>query len=100
MDTPRLFKIVLSPLQAYQFTELLDQAKTETGFEGLLCTVARHFDSASGGSIVELQTTKLSPSAIRKIQKIIAEEQGKKVVEVAGPVTAASQGSSEDEPEE
>jgi hypothetical protein len=45
-----------------------------------------------------LQAARFSSSAIRKIQKIIAEEQDKKVVEAACPVTAASQGSPEDEP--
>jgi hypothetical protein len=45
-----------------------------------------------------LQAARLSASAIRAIQKIIRQEQAKKAIEATDPVTAASQGSSEDEP--
>ena len=69
-----VFRVVLSELQAHQFKELLDQSKAETGVEGILCTVSRSYDSASGGSIMELQVARLSCGATQKIQKIIAEE--------------------------
>src|SRR5262249_51153974 len=69
-----VFRVILSALQAQQFKGLLDESRERTGTEGLLCTVARCYDSASGGSIVELQAARLSRGAIRKIQKIIAEE--------------------------
>jgi hypothetical protein len=69
-----VFNVILSQLQATQFKELLDESQQRTGIEGILCTVARCYDSASGGSIVELQAARLSRGAIRKIQKIIAED--------------------------
>jgi hypothetical protein len=69
-----IFRVILSELQAYQFRELLDRSRGDTGTEGILCTVARCYDSASGGSIVELQAARLSRGAIRKIEKIIEDE--------------------------
>ena len=75
-STNGVFRIVLSALQTHQFQKLLDQSKAKTGVEGILCTVTRCYDSASGGSILELQAVRLSRSATAKIQKIISEELG------------------------
>lgn len=77
MTTPAssVFRVVLSELQAHQFRGLLDQTRAETGIEGILCTIARAYNSASGGSIVELQATRLSSAGIRKIRRLIADEQ-------------------------
>jgi hypothetical protein len=69
-----VFRIILSPLQAQQFQELLNRSRAKTGVEGILCTVARCYVSASGGSIVELQAARLSRGAMRKIQKIFEDE--------------------------
>jgi hypothetical protein len=68
------FRIILFPLQAHQFKEALDESRDRTGVEGLLCTVSRHFDSASGGTVLELQAAKLSQVATRKIQQILRSE--------------------------
>lgn len=74
MSATSVFRVILSALQSDQFKELLDESRSRTGVEGILLTVARHYDSASGGAVLELQAAKLSASGIRKIQKIIAEE--------------------------
>jgi hypothetical protein len=70
-----VFRIILSELQGNQFKEMLNRSRAKTGTEGILCTVARCYDSASGGSIVELQAARLSRAATKKIQQIIADEQ-------------------------
>ena len=70
-----VFRVILSQLQARRLRQFLDQSRAQTGLEGLLCTVSRHYDSASGGTVLELQAATLSRSATKKIQRIIADEQ-------------------------
>ena len=69
-----IFRAILSQLQARRLRQFLDQARAQTGLEGVFCSVSRHYDSASGGTVLELQAARLSPAGIRKIRKIIADE--------------------------
>ena len=69
-----IFRVILSQLQARRLRQFLDRSRDRAGVEGILCTISRYYDAASGGTVLELQAARLSRGAIRKIQKIISEE--------------------------
>jgi hypothetical protein len=68
---PSIFRLMLTPGQAQQFGNVLDETKERTGISGILCTISRCLDLPDGGLILVLQAARLDRAMTRKIQELI-----------------------------
>jgi hypothetical protein len=63
----------LSVLQSRKIAPLLDASKAANGREGVLCTLARHYEPTRGTRIIELQLVQVTPAKVRKLLKGLAD---------------------------
>jgi hypothetical protein len=73
-----LVKLTLSSKQATALAPILDQARAENGYEGLLATIARVYsptaDHGLGGTLLELQVVQLLRAKALRVMRVLASE--------------------------
>lgn len=71
MSTP--IRITLNAQQASLLSPVLELAKQQNGFEGVLCSLSRAYSPETGGTVLELHVVHVLRGKVAKVLKLLSE---------------------------